>query len=66
MTSLHTMMDILHDISEIDEDLSLAEEMYYRQKKDQEEEALGAAMHEEAPLGANVTALQDQPHEKWM
>ena len=59
-------VDGYSDISEIDEDLSLAEEMYYRQKKDEEEEALGAVMHEEAPLGANVTALQDQPHEKWM
>jgi hypothetical protein len=40
------------NISDIDEDLALAEEMYQREQKIREETAAEAAVYEEAPLEA--------------
>jgi hypothetical protein len=51
------------DISEIDEDLALAEEMYIRQKMAEEEEMKNSIMLEEGPLGAQFAP---ENHEKMM
>jgi hypothetical protein len=51
------------DISDIDEDLALAEEMYLRQKMVEEEEMKNAIMQEEGPLGA---PFAPDGHEKIM
>jgi len=39
------------DVSELDEDLALGEELYHRRKAQESEEAWNQEMHEEYPLG---------------
>jgi len=55
-------LDGYSDISDIDEDLALGEEMYQRRKAQLAEESRNEVMHEEYPLGGYAEPLS--PHEK--
>lgn len=55
------------DVSEIDEDLALGEELYHRRKAQEAEDSRNEVMHEEYPLGGmyfNPEEPPTSPHEK--
>ena len=51
------------DVSEIDEDLILGEELYHRRKAQQAEDARNEVMHEEYPLGGYAGGPSSPSHE---
>jgi hypothetical protein len=58
-------LDGYSDISEIDEDLGLGEELYHRRKAQQAEDVRNEVMHEEFPLGGYAEPNSPGiPHEK--